>query len=43
MDELKEVSIHHTALKILSDITNLKNYEKTIFKTVQVFAYYEMK
>lgn len=37
MDELKDVSIHHMALKILSDITNLKHYDENIFRTVQVF------
>lgn len=37
MEELKDVSIHHTALKILSEITSMKNYDETIYKTVQVF------
>lgn len=36
MEELKDVSIHHMALKILSDITNLKKYDENIFRTVQV-------
>lgn len=36
MDELKDVSIHHTALKILSDITSQPNYNEAIYKTVQV-------
>lgn len=36
MEELKDVSIHHTALKILSEITSSKNYDETIYKTVQV-------
>lgn len=37
MDELKDTSIHHTALKLLNDIRNMKNYEESIYKTVQVF------
>lgn len=37
MQELKDVSIHHTALKILSEITSSKNYDETIYKTVQVY------
>lgn len=37
MDELKDVSIHHTALRILSEIKAMKNYDATIYKTVQVF------
>lgn len=37
MDELKDVSIHHTALRILSEITALKDYDATVYKTVQVF------
>lgn len=36
MDELKDVSIHHTALKILSEITSQSNYNEAIYKTVQV-------
>lgn len=43
MDELKDVSIHHMALKILSDITNLKKYDENIFQTVQVFIRGEQK
>lgn len=38
MEELKDVSIHHTALKILSEITSMKNYDEIIYKTVQVFS-----
>lgn len=38
MDELKDVSIHHTALRILSEITAMKDYDTTIHKTVQVFS-----
>lgn len=37
MEELKDVSIHHTALKILTEITSMKSYDETIYKTVQVF------
>lgn len=37
MEELKDVSIHHTALKILSEVTAMKSYDETIYKTVQVF------
>lgn len=37
MEELKDVSIHHMALKILSDIMNMKKYDENIFQTVQVF------
>lgn len=40
MDELKDVSIHHTALKILSEITAMKNYDENIYKTVQVFYWF---
>lgn len=36
MDELKDVSIHHTALKILSEIKAMKNYDEIIYITVQV-------
>lgn len=36
MDELKDVSIHHTALRILSEITAMKDYDANIYKTVQV-------
>lgn len=36
MEELRDVSIHHMALKILSDITHTKKYDENIFKTVQV-------
>lgn len=39
MDELKDVSIHHTALKILSDVTSMRNYDDEIYRTVQVFVY----
>lgn len=38
MEELKDVSIHHTALKILSEITSMKNYDEAIYKRVQVFG-----
>lgn len=38
MDELKDASIHHTALRILSEITAMKDYDSTIHKTVQVFS-----
>lgn len=37
MEELKDVSIHHTALKVLSEITSMKNYDDVIYKTVQVW------
>lgn len=37
MEELKDVSIHHTALKILTDIKRTKKYDENIFKAVQVF------
>lgn len=37
MEELKEVSIHHTALRILSEITSMKGYDENIYQTVQVF------
>lgn len=39
MEELKDVSIHHTALKILADIKNTKKYDENIFKAVQVFCH----
>jgi hypothetical protein len=35
MEELKETSIHHTALKLTEDIKNMKIYGN-LFKTVQV-------
>lgn len=37
MDALKDTSIHHMALKILSEITSMKDYDESIYKTVQVF------
>lgn len=42
MDELKDASIHHTSLKILSEITSMKNYDETIYKTVQVFCLFRL-
>lgn len=36
MEALKETSIHHMALKILSDITTMNGYDEIIYKTVQV-------
>lgn len=36
MEELKDTSIHHTALKLSEDIKNMKIYNN-LFKTVQVF------
>lgn len=41
MDELKDVSIHHMALKILADITTMNKYDENIFQTVQVFNVWE--
>lgn len=38
MEELKDASIHHTALKILSEITSMKNYDEIIYQTVQVLC-----
>lgn len=35
MDELKDMSIHHTAQKISTDIKNMKVYDN-LYKTVQV-------
>lgn len=35
MEELKEASIHHTALKIANEIKNMKIYPN-LYKTVQV-------
>lgn len=37
MEELKDTSIHHTALKLSEDIKNMKIYNN-LFKTVQVFS-----
>lgn len=39
MEELKDVSIHHTALKILAEITAMKGYDENIYKTVQVLVF----
>lgn len=39
MEILKDVSIHHMALKILSDITSMNDYDETIYKLVQVFSH----
>lgn len=36
MDELKDISIHHTALKLLNDVRTMKNFDENIHKTVQV-------
>lgn len=36
MEDLKETSIHHTALKMLADIRGMRNHEENIYKTVQV-------
>jgi hypothetical protein len=35
MEELKDTSIHHTALKLVDEIKNMKTYGN-LFKTVQV-------
>jgi archaellum biogenesis protein FlaJ (TadC family) len=37
MDEIREGSIHHTALKFTEDIKNMKIYSN-LYKTVQVSA-----
>lgn len=37
MEELKDISIHHTALKLLAEIRRMRN-EEMIYKTVQVFC-----
>lgn len=37
MEELRETSIHHTALKFSEDIKQMKVYSN-LFKTVQVSA-----
>lgn len=36
MEELKDTSIHHTAMKLLSEIRNMKYYEENILNNVQV-------
>lgn len=38
MEQLRDASIHHTALKLLTEIKNMKNYDEKIYKTVQVFS-----
>lgn len=35
MEELKDASIHHTAIKVSSEIKNMKLYSQ-LYKTVQV-------
>lgn len=40
MDELRETSIHHTALKFSEDIKQMKVYNN-LFKTVQVCMCFE--
>lgn len=37
MEELKDASIHHTAIKISNDIKSMKLYNN-LFKMVQVFS-----
>lgn len=36
MEELRDASIHHTAIKLFSDIKSMKLYDN-LFKTVQVY------
>lgn len=37
MDELKDTSIHHTAIKLTEDVKNLKIYSN-LYKAVQVVS-----
>lgn len=40
MEELRDASIHHTAIKLFGDIKCMKLYDN-LFQTVQVFLFCE--